>query len=513
MKKEKGQALPLAMVALAIGAVLIAPFLSHASSSLIGSNDYATIINYRNACDAGVEHAIWRLAYNGLGTSIRNPGDNITYQLAETINGFTPSITVTTNTSNPDVPTGMITGKIDSYEYDSSNCYEPEIKNVSGNVFVTVYRGLSNRGYLKTYSIADDGTITHSVISTYTFDSTACYTPDIIHVSGTYWAIAYHYDSGTTHRGYLKTVNIANNGTITQSTVSSLTFESNGGYEPSIVQVSGVYYAIAYRYSTTSPSANKGYLKTVSISSAGIIGSSAVSSLTFDSNSPGGYEPKIINTSGTYFAILYKDYRNYAMLKTVNISSSGIISSSVVSSYIVDNAQCDWPDMIKISNTVFACIYTCVNNWPDLKTVTISTSGQITQSLIDDAEYVTTLTTPRIIRLYNNIYMICGRGGSGEGNVSTVSIQDNGTITNWTISSYNFDDSYGYEPCVIKVSNDVVAVVYRGAGDDGWVVTIGTEWLQAGSTFTIVATVGNTKIRAYVSVVSGTVTILTWVLQ
>ena len=107
--------------------------------------------------------------------------------------------------------------------------------------------------------------------------------------------------------------------------------------------------------------------------------------------------------------------------------------------------------------------------------------------------------------------MICGRGGDGEGNVSTVSIQGDGTITNWTISSYNFDDSYGYEPCEIQINDNIVAVVYRGSSNDGFCVTIGTEWLQAGSTFTIVSTVGTTKTKAFISILSGNVTILSWV--
>jgi uncharacterized OB-fold protein len=508
MKSEKGQALPLAIIVLALGALLIAPFLGHASTSLIGSNDYAQVINYRNACDAGVEHAIWRLAYGNLGASIPTVGSNITYQLPEAINGIIPSITVTTNSTAPDEPTGIITGQIDTYEYDTSNCYEPEIRLVSGNVFVTAYRGPSNRGYLKTYSIAANGTITHSVISTYTFDSTACYTPDIIHVSGTVWAIAYRYTSGSTNRGYLKTVNIANNGTITQSVISTLTFESSGGYEPSIVQVSGVYYAIAYRGSS-----NKGTLKTVSISATGVIGSSVISTLTFDSTA--GYEPKIIQTSGSIFAILYINSSNYLMLKTVNIASNGVIGSSIISSVVADPDydQCSWPDIIKISDTVFACIYTATADYPDLATVHIAADGTISRTVIDLAEYDYLLYTPRIIHISGNIYMICGRGNNNRGAVSTVNIKDDGTITNWTISSYTFNSSYGYEPSIIQVSTDVVAVVYRGPSDDGWVVTIGTAELMAGDTFTIVASAGTIKIRAYVRIVDSTTSIITWVLQ
>ena len=61
MNREKGQALPLALVALAIGMLTIAPFLGHAGSSIIGSRIYEQAISEQYSADAGVEHAIWHL--------------------------------------------------------------------------------------------------------------------------------------------------------------------------------------------------------------------------------------------------------------------------------------------------------------------------------------------------------------------------------------------------------------------------------------------------------------------
>jgi hypothetical protein len=505
MKNEKGQALPLAIIALTIGALLVVPFLVHASISMIGSRTYGSTIDYRNACDAGVEQGIWRLAYGNLAPTIPNPGDHITYQLAEAINGITPSITVTTNTTGEGAGSlGIITGKIDSYEFDTSNCYEPEIEKISGSVYVTAYRGPSNRGYLKTYSIADNGIITHTIISTYTFDSTACYTPDIIHVSGTVYAIAYRYTSGSTNRGYLKTVNIANTGVITQSVIDSLTFESSGGYEPSIVQVSGVYYAIAYRNSS-----NRGILKTVTIAANGDIGNSVIDTLTFDSSA--GYQPKMIQASGSVFAIAYQGYNTLGYLKTVNIAANGDIGSSTISSLVTDTAECLWPDIIKISDTVYAIIFTCVFNWPDLKTVNIAANGIISQTMIDDAEYVNgALLTPRIIHISGDIYMTCGQGDGNCGTASTVTIADDGRITNWALSTFVFDTSYGYETYVIQVSTNVVAIVYRGSGNDGYVVTLGILLNPGTNTYTIVASAGTTSIRAYIILDGAAVSIISW---
>ena len=61
MNSQKGQALPLALVALAIGILVVAPFLSQAGSSLIGSRIYEQAIDEQYSADAGVEYAIWNL--------------------------------------------------------------------------------------------------------------------------------------------------------------------------------------------------------------------------------------------------------------------------------------------------------------------------------------------------------------------------------------------------------------------------------------------------------------------
>ena len=85
MKGEKGQALPLAMMALAIGMIIITPFLGHASASVIGSRTYGDSIKNNSACDAGIEHAIWALTRSTMSEQLQNPGDLVSYQIAEAI--------------------------------------------------------------------------------------------------------------------------------------------------------------------------------------------------------------------------------------------------------------------------------------------------------------------------------------------------------------------------------------------------------------------------------------------
>jgi hypothetical protein len=92
---EKGQALVIVLALVAFGGVVIAPFLGQAGDSLIGSRIYGEAISQQYSGDAGVEHAIWGLAYGDLVQEINDSGDNTTsYRLGETINGIAPEITV-----------------------------------------------------------------------------------------------------------------------------------------------------------------------------------------------------------------------------------------------------------------------------------------------------------------------------------------------------------------------------------------------------------------------------------
>jgi len=90
MNSQKGQALPLALVALTIGTLVIAPFLSHAGSSLIGSRIYGQTIGEQYSADAGVELAIWHLRS---GESEVPEGEEL--ELPQfTLNGKTVNVTI-----------------------------------------------------------------------------------------------------------------------------------------------------------------------------------------------------------------------------------------------------------------------------------------------------------------------------------------------------------------------------------------------------------------------------------
>ncbi|MBN1191935.1 MAG: hypothetical protein JXA46_19440 [Dehalococcoidales bacterium] len=92
---ERGQALPIVLGILALGTMVVSPFLGHASASLISTQSYKEMLCEQYSADAGVEEAIWRLVEDDLSSQIPEVNDRTTYTMSGEINGIQPVVTVT----------------------------------------------------------------------------------------------------------------------------------------------------------------------------------------------------------------------------------------------------------------------------------------------------------------------------------------------------------------------------------------------------------------------------------
>ena len=95
---EAGQSLPAALIALAVGSLLLTPFLAFVSSRSLGTGTAQETFNELYAADAGVEFGIWSLLNNPAFLSqvdlTAGTAQPLTF-LPGSVNGFTPTITVT----------------------------------------------------------------------------------------------------------------------------------------------------------------------------------------------------------------------------------------------------------------------------------------------------------------------------------------------------------------------------------------------------------------------------------
>ena len=503
-KNESGQALPLAMMALAFGTLIIAPFLGHAGTSLIGSRTYGEAILHQASCDAGIEHAIWSLTRGTLADQIPDTGDTVTYQLSEALNNLTTSVTVTANSTGSG---GGVIGEIedvvlDSLEFDNNYGQRPDIIQVSGNVYAIAYRGNGNDGFIKTVEIATDGQITNSVLDSLEHDTGYAVFADIIQISSDIFAVAYQ---GPGNDGFIKTVEITSDGNITNSIIDNLEFDTGNGREPDIIHVSGNIYAVVYR-----GNGNDGFVKTVEIASNGNITNSIVDSLEYDTSN--GYYPNIIYISGDIYAITYRGNNGDGYIKTIEIADNGNITNSVIDSLEFDTANCVYPDIIHINGNVYAISYQGNGNDGFLKTLQIASDGNIASSVTDTLEFDTgNGREPVIIPVTSTVYAVVYRGNGNDGFVKTVEIASNGNITNSIIDSLEYDTSYGAFPDIIHIFGEIFAIAYAGPGTDGFVKTISINTQEATeAAYEIVATTGSKTITAFINTDNVTVSIVSW---
>jgi hypothetical protein len=500
LAQESGLALPIVLGVLALGALITAPFLTHASTNLISSGVYKQTINETYSADAGVEHAIWSLTDGSLAAQIPAVGNSTSYSLPNTVNTIAPAVTVTkTAGGSGGGASGTITNSIISSLQFDGNGNNPVIFNISTGVYAVVYRDATNRVILKTLAISAAGVITQTLIDSQVID-TLGYEPDIINIASGIYAVTYR---GASNKGYIATIQIASSGVISNTFINQVIYNTSNNYEPRIIHTSGNYYLVAYRGAS-----NKGYASTLQITAGGIVTVTPVSTYNFAATC---YEPDVVSAGGNYYTIAYRGASNKGNLTTISVDSSGVITQSLVSSLIFNNTAAYTPRILNISGATYAIAYRGPSNFGYITTVTISTGGIISSPVIDDLKFDGTAGyEPSILFISDGVYAVAYRGASNDGYLETIAIAADGTIDPTIVDTYRFDSSNGYVPWIINVSGSIYAVAYRGGtGSIGYVKTIQITTSSA-STYQIQSTAGSTVITAVVTIDNATLTLTSW---
>lgn len=354
---------------------------------------------------------------------------------------------------------------IDTYEFVDNAIYDkPSIVHVYGNIFAIAYRTTGYDGFLKTVEIDNDGNIINSIIDTFEFDTNYGVTPEIIHVYGNIYAIVYN---GESTNGVLKTIEINQEGYITDTEIDSFNFESSFGQSPNIKNIYDNVYAIVYYTGV-----HHGSLKTVEIFNNGSIRDSVLD--TFQFNTSIGYMfPKIIHIINNIYGIAHRGDNDYGIIETVEILKNGSISDAALDTLEFETSKCFEPSIVQVSSKIFAIAYRGPDNDGFLKTVEIKNNGSISNNVIDTYEFDSSNGyEPNIINICGNIYAIIYRGSGDDGIIKLIVIEDNGSITKKEINTYIFDSIDGHNPNIIHVNSNIFAVVYRGSLYHGYLKTV-----------------------------------------
>ncbi len=353
----------------------------------------------------------------------------------------------------------------DTLEFDTVRGKVPDILHIAGDIYAIAYQGGpgdTDLGYLKTVEILSSGNITDTVIDTLNYDAVKGKDPSIVLVSGDIYAIAYN---GVDDDGFLTTVEISSTGNITDTVIETLEFDEVKGKWPKIISVSGDIFAIAYAGDN-----DDGFLTTVRIKLDGDI-LNQVDTLEYDTVQ--GKNPSIIPVSGDVYAITYSGDSDDGFLKTVEIGANGQITNTVIDTLEFDTVQGKTPDITNVSGDVYAITYSGDSDKGFLKTVEISANGQITNIVIDTLAYDTVQgKTPDITNVSGDIYAIAYAGDGDDALLKTVAIEDDGNILETNTNTPEFDTVKGKTPDIINISGAIFAIAYAGDDDDGFLKTV-----------------------------------------
>jgi len=309
---------------------------------------------------------------------------------------------------------------LDQLLTESTKGKTPSIVHVADDVYAIAYSqslgGGVDLGLLKTFQISNSGDINDTITDSLTFDAVEGKTPDIINIAGDVYAIAY---AGDGEEGWLKTVNITSDGQIGDSVLDLLEFDPAKGKDPNIVNVDSDIYAIAY-----SGDGDVGILFTINIYSNGTIADTFEDTLTYDSDR--GKTPDIINLAGDVYAIAYAGDGDAGWLKIVNITSDGQIGDSALDSLEFDPVKGKTADVIHIEDDVYAVAYAGDGDDGILITVSIQPDGQIGGSAQYLLEFDPTKgKTPALVHVSGNVYALAYVTDDDEGILLTVEITKN----------------------------------------------------------------------------------------
>jgi hypothetical protein len=385
------------------------------------------------------------------------------------------------------IPIQSSLAQFGAYSY---GCYDPDVVHVTGGIYAIVSANENSQGYLVTVNITNTGQIisnaTTCFIDVFNFEPSSK-NQKIIQINETngIYAIVYNKPS-MGNQLYLKTVQIFSNGRINKTAISTRVLDALLSYTPDIIHIDGVVYAVAYTINVDFT----GALLSVNISDNGII-SPVNKRLVFTGDVM--QEPEIIKVvkSTDIYVIVYNCVGDDGGLRTVEITNQGNLFDVSHHVWFDDNDGGN-PEILYIHGDMYAIVYAgpIKRQSGYLKTIEIKSDGNITlirdvpplvksfDTFIFEMTATFKIRQPRIIPVdggwnyYAISYSVDTGAAVSPGKIVTVKIDDNGNVWAFTQLTVTFEPFFCQTPILFNVFKQVYGVVYRADPSDGMLKTL-----------------------------------------
>ena len=366
-------------------------------------------------------------------------------------------------------------------EFDNSYGRMSSVAELSDGKYVVAYEGPSNDGFIMTFAVANDGTVTQIVKLEH--DTNQGQYNSLVKVYDDIYALAYT-SSG---RGQIKTFKIPNDGSSIKE-ISSRQHDTSRGYYSSLRRVDVNTFVLAYR-----GWGERGFLTTFDIDRIGLI--TELKDVKFDDRYA-NYS-SLVELSPNYFAVAYnhagRDINNNnvqwsSLIKTYKISDDGLTITGLKDyEFGAANGNQEYENsFIKIDEDSYALAYRDYNSLTSgrhrgiLKTFTIKADGS---SIVEESSQAIfpELTGNdgywnSIIKMDSENILVKSRHASNYWVLKTYKISNNGkTLTN----DWKFDVTGGadhdVEGSLFQLKGNQFGMAYAGPGSDGFIQIFDTE--------------------------------------
>ena len=242
--------------------------------------------------------------------------------------------------------------------------------------------------------------------------------------------------------------------------------DTGTGVSTKLIHVDGLIWAAVYETPDTT-----GWIKTVSISEDGLTLALAGGSLHYDLVA--GTTPDIIHISDDIYAVVYQGPDGDGWIKTVSISADGTTVALAGGSLEFDASDGLKPIITPISGDIYAIAYEDYGYDGTIITVSISADGATIAAaggslIYDDVKG----TGGRLVRIAGEVYAVVYGGPDFDGWIKTVTISADGATVALAGGSLEFDEVHGASPYPIEIAPGIFAIAYQGPDTDGWIKAV-----------------------------------------
>ena len=356
--------------------------------------------------------------------------------------------------------------EVEELEHDTQQGTYNSLVQVDSDTYLLAYQGLDGDGFIKTFTISADGA-TVTQVQSLTHDNINGLYNSIVQVDSDTYLLAY---TGQDNDGYLKTFTVAADGsTITQ--VAVLEHDTDSGTYHSLVKVDSDTYVLAY-----AGNSNDGYIKTFTVPADGST-ITQVAVLEHDTNQ--AIYNSLVQVDTDTYVLGYRDGWSDGQLKTFTIPADGSTITQVATyEYDTVNSTYNSLVKID-SDTYAVTWYgynsaatLATNSWGSyVKTFTIPADGSsITAvAVLKYGNYSN--YHPSWVDMGNGRLALAYAYAGSYGEIRTFYIPLDGSAVTDMHSLYHNTAGTGQHNSLVKVDANTVALAYSGSGSDGYIST------------------------------------------